>query len=151
MSIPPCVDGHFLPLFMSMILRTHERSRLAKLSISWRCSTFTISVVVSLILACHDELNSIDCRAQKIFFFLVAQAPSFALHTFFFFPNVPPHSVPLPFSFFLYSSFPPFFLFYSPSFCFFLLFPFFLPGKFEHFRYLPGSTATTLLCFLSPD
>ena len=38
----------------------------------------------------------------------------------------------------------------SPSFRFFFLFPSFLPGKFEHFSYLPGSAATTLLRFIEP-
>ena len=37
----------------------------------------------------------------------------------------------------------------SPSFPFLSSFPFFLPGKLEHFSYLPGSAATTLL--LSPE
>ena len=77
-------------------------------------------------------------RAQKIFLFLVASHLHFFLHIFFFFPNIPPYSISLPFSpcFFL----PPFLpsLLSFPSFPFLQFpFPFFLPGKFEHSATFP--------------
>ena len=85
-----------------------------------------------------------------IFFFLVAsQVPSF-LFTHFFFPNIPPHSVPLPFSLSFFPQLPSFLSLLFAFLPFLSLSPFFLPGKFEYFCYLPGSAATTLLHFLSP-
>ena len=97
------------------------------------------NLTILLILVCWVGLN-------KIFSFLVARlALHFFLHNSFFFPYILPHSILNPFlTFFLFRLFP-----FLPS-----LFPFplFLPGKFEHFSYLPGSAANhvIVLCFFEP-
>ena len=106
------------------------------------CSLFELQTVISIF---------VKSRAQENIFLLGSKPSNFhyTLHTFFSFPNKPPHSIPLPF--FLSPSFPsslPFlsFPFLSLLFPFLLfVFPFFLPGKFEHFSYHPCSAATTLL------
>ena len=84
--------------------------------------------------------------------------PEQAKHLLFFFTHFLPLSryanpfCPFTFLFPLLLSFPflPSFLFFLFPFRFFFLFLFFLPGKFEHFSYLPSSTATTLLRFFEP-
>ena len=74
----------------------------------------------------------------------------FFLHTFFFFPNTPLHSVPLPFSPSSFPFLPSFLSFFSASFHFYFLSPFFLHGNFEHFSYLSSSAITKILCFCEP-
>ena len=91
-----------------------------------------------------DNLQ-VGLRAQKNILLPGSKPSTFIpLQTLLFFPRIPAHSVPVPFS---PSFFPlPFF----PFFPLFFLFPFFLPGKFEHFSCLPSSAASTLLHFFSP-
>ena len=101
----------------------------------------------------HIDFDNRHCLSgpKSIFFLVASQAPSFL-----FTRTLCPSQYTSPFcpftilSFFLPPSSLPFSPFFSPSFHFFFLFPFFLPGKFEHFSCLPGSTATMLLRFLSP-
>ena len=88
---------------------------------------------------------------KKIFFFLVArQAPSFIFTHFLLLSQYTSPFCPFAFSSVLLSSsslpsFPSY-----PLLSVFLLFPFFLPGTFELFSYLPGSAATTLLRLFEP-
>ena len=92
-----------------------------------------------------------EFRVQKYFSsWQQAKHLHFSLQTLFFFPNIPPHSISLPFSP-CFSPFPfPPPLLYFPFLPFLFLFPFFLPGKFEHLSYLPGSAGTMLLRFFEP-
>ena len=84
-------------------------------------------------------------RAQNSFPFLVtSQALSFLVTHLFLLSLYTAPFYPLSFlSFISFLSFP------FPS-VFLFLFPIFLPGKLEHFSYLPGSTTTMLRHFLSP-
>ena len=118
-----------------------------------RHETVFISYRIGLQLFKRERTNLISfIRAQKNYFLPGSKSSAFI--SFYTLPSS--FTIPTPFCLFTFLSFclplaPSFLYLFSPSFRFFFLFPFILPGKLEHFSYLPGSTATTLLRFLNPE
>ena len=125
----------------------------------------TLSLLLSwLILLFCCSLHRRFCSVQLLFkgstkqgsknVFLPGSKLSNFLSSYYTFCSSFPIHHPFPFSpsFFPFLS-TPFFISFS-SFPFpcvsFSCFPSFLPGKFEHFSYLPSSAATMLLRFFSP-
>ena len=101
------------------------------------------------------EYISIKQGSKKLSF--PSSKPSnlyYLLHTFLSFPYILFQTISFlsPLSLFLFHFLPLPHLFpsFSLSFCFTFLFSLSIPGKFENFSCLPGSTTTTLLHFLSP-
>ena len=137
-----------MPAFrMNLIIIAALSSKYSKRVDELQYLYFFLSVCLSFSLwqYGHPAIHFALKRARNIFFFLVA---SFHFTHFLLLSQYSTQFCPFAFSLSFYPL-PPFPSFSSSPLPYisFSFFPCFLPGKFEHFSYLPGSVATMLLRF----